>query len=204
MTRFDCKVIGDPSPEIYWFINKKQVRENTTHKLTTNDNETFSLVITNATQSDNGILTCVAKNKFGEISTQCRLTVSEREQVIAPKFIERFSNVTVNEGEPATLHVRAIGTPPPNVTWQKDGVTILQSDNIRIIDEGMGVSRFEIMKTKASDAGWYQCTAQNSAGSTTTKARLLVQSISVRSCEDFGTSQFVQMYPKPLGRSDRT
>lgn len=38
-----------------------------------------------------------------------------------------------------------------------------------------GASTLEIYEAKASDAAWYQCTAQNVAGSTATRARLFVE-----------------------------
>jgi hypothetical protein len=45
--------------------------------------------------------------------------VIEKEQVVAPKFVERFTTVHVKEGEPVVLNARAVGTPIPRITWQK-------------------------------------------------------------------------------------
>jgi hypothetical protein len=50
---------------------------------------------------------------------QCNLNVIEKEQVVAPKFVERFTTVHVKEGEPVVLNARAVGTPIPRITWQK-------------------------------------------------------------------------------------
>jgi hypothetical protein len=47
------------------------------------------------------------------------LNVIEKEQVVAPKFVERFTTVHVKEGEPVVLNARAVGTPIPRITWQK-------------------------------------------------------------------------------------
>lgn len=41
------------------------------------------------------------------------------------------------------------------------------------VDGGMSV--LDLAAARPSDAGWYQCTAQNVAGSTATRARLYVQ-----------------------------
>lgn len=38
-----------------------------------------------------------------------------------------------------------------------------------------GASCLQVLSAGAADAGWYQCNAQNSAGSTATRARLHVQ-----------------------------
>lgn len=50
---------------------------------------------------------------------QCNLNVIEKEQVVAPKFVERFTTVNVKEGEPVVLKARAVGTPIPRISWQK-------------------------------------------------------------------------------------
>lgn len=64
---------------------------------------------------------------------QCSLNVLEMEQVVAPKFVERFQQGQVNEGETLVLQVRAVGTPAPQLTWQKDGVSIQPSDNVQVV-----------------------------------------------------------------------
>lgn len=53
------------------------------------------------------------------LNFQCNLGVVEKELVVAPKFVQRFTPLNVNEGEPITLSVRAVGTPIPRITWQK-------------------------------------------------------------------------------------
>jgi titin len=174
MTRFDCRVTGRPYPEVTWYINQNQVHDDATHKILVNESGNHSLMITNVSRFDGGIVTCVARNKSGEISTQAGLTVLEKEQVVAPKFVERFTTVNVREGEPVRLNARAVGTPVPRITWQKDGAQIIPNDNCYIGVDG-GATALDIPQAMAQDAGWYQCTAQNVAGSTATRARLFVE-----------------------------
>lgn len=76
-------------------------------------------MITNVSRFDAGVVTCVARNKAGETSCQCNLSVIEKEQVVAPKFVERFVTTSVKEGEPVVFMARAVGTPIPRITWQK-------------------------------------------------------------------------------------
>lgn len=47
--------------------------------------------------------------------------------------------------------------------------------DVRIMTDGSGASTLDIPYAKYSDAAWYQCTAQNVAGSTATRARLFVE-----------------------------
>lgn len=174
MTRFDCRITGRPYPEVYWLINDRLVQDDSTHKIIVNEAGSHSLMITNVDRYDGGVVTCVARNKAGEIAHQARLTVLEREQVVAPKFIERFSTANVREGESVMLSARAVGTPVPRITWQKDGSALIPNQNLYIRADG-GATALDIPRATASDAGWYQCTAQNVAGSTATRARLYVQ-----------------------------
>lgn len=174
MTRFDCRVTGRPYPEVTWIINGRQVSDDATHKILVNESGNHALMITNVNRMDSGVITCIAKNKAGESSFQCSLNVIEKEQVVAPKFVERFTTVNVKEGEPVVLHARAVGTPTPRITWQKDGVPITPGPDVRVSTDS-GASTLDISRAKASDAAWYQCTAQNVAGSTATRARLFVE-----------------------------
>ena len=50
----------------------------------------------------------------------------------------------------------------------------MEYSNMQVQSEG-GSSVLQILSTSNADAGWYQCTAQNVAGSTATRARLHVQ-----------------------------
>lgn len=174
MTRFDCRVTGRPYPEVTWYINGHQVTDDHNHKILVNESGNHALMITAVSRLDSGVVTCVAKNKTGETSFQCNLNVIEKEQVVAPKFVERFTTINVREDEPVLLNARAVGTPTPRITWQKDGVPLSSGPEVRVAIDG-GATTLDIPRAKASDAGWYQCTAQNVGGSTATRARLFVE-----------------------------
>lgn len=119
MVKFECRITGRPYPEVTWLINGFAVRDDLTHKILVNEQGEHSLMITSASRNDAGIVTCVARNKAGESSFECMLNVVEKEQVVAPKFVERFTTTTIKEGEPVTFSARAVATPPPRITWQK-------------------------------------------------------------------------------------
>lgn len=122
MTRFESRVTGRPYPEVTWYINGYPVANDATHKILVNESGNNALMITNVNRSDSGIVTCVARNKAGETSFQCNLNVIEKEQVVAPKFVERFTTTNVKEGEPVVFTARAVGTPTPRISWQKVGL----------------------------------------------------------------------------------
>lgn len=66
-----------------------------------------------------GSIVCVARNSQGETRFGLNLRVIEKEQIIAPKFVERFSTVSVKEAETVVLSARAVGNPVPTLSWQK-------------------------------------------------------------------------------------
>lgn len=175
LVRFDARVTGRPYPDVAWFINGQMVADDATHKVLVNEAGNHSLMISKASLSDAGIVTCIAKNKSGEATFQCHLNVLEMQQMVAPKFVERFQQAAVSEGETVVLQCRAVGTPMPLLSWQKDGVTVENSPNVMVQSDMNGASSLQILSASAADAGWYQCNAQNSAGSTATRARLHVQ-----------------------------
>ncbi|XP_055379031.1 titin isoform X2 [Condylostylus longicornis] len=174
MARFDCRVTGKPYPDVFWFINDRQVYDDNTHKILVNESGSHSLMITATSRYDAGVVKCLARNKAGEVLCQAQLNVLEKEQVIAPQFVQRFNTLTVREGEPVVLSARAIGTPIPRLSWQKDGVVISATPNRHISVDGTDTC-LEIPRASAHDSGWYQCNAQNIAGSTATRARLYVE-----------------------------
>lgn len=183
MTRFDARVTGRPYPDVTWYINQVPINDDATHKILVNESGNHSLMITNVSRFDGGIVTCVARNKSGEVAAQAGLVVLEKEQVVAPKFVERFTTVNVREGEPVRLSARAVGTPVPRITWQKDGAQVVPNDNCYIGVDG-GATALDIPQAMSSDAGWYQCTAQNVAGSTATRARLFVETSKQQTAEE--------------------
>lgn len=174
LLRLDCRVTGRPAPEVKWYLNDQEIQNDATHKVLVNEQGSHSLMNMAVSRMDAGRLTCIAKNKTGDAQFDLIINVIEKEQVVAPKFVERFSTISVKEGEPVSLSARAVGNPIPQVSWQKDGVAVMPGRDV-VVTSKDGSSTLEIPVAKLTDAGWYQCMAQNSAGSTATRARLFVE-----------------------------
>ncbi|KAK2708337.1 titin-like [Artemia franciscana] len=171
LVRLDCQVTGRPYPDVTWYLNGQQILNDVTHKILVNEAGSHALMITQASPLDTGIITCAAKNKGGKTSFQINLNVIEKEQLVAPKFVERFQTIL----EPVTLSARAVGTPIPKLTWQKDGVLIQTGQETFVSSDDNGSSALEIPVARLADSAWYQCTATNVAGSAATTARLFIQ-----------------------------
>lgn len=76
MTRFDVRVTGKPYPEVSWYINNRQIKDDATHKILVNESGDHGLMITNVSKADAGQIVCAARSKSGETSFQVNIVRS--------------------------------------------------------------------------------------------------------------------------------
>ena len=177
MVRFDTFVAGRPRPEVDWYYYEpgRPLPDFARMKPVVNEDSVHSLIIESTRTSDAGQYFCFARNKAGEDSFCVNLNVTPREHGEPPHFIEPLTGITTDEGEQVALRCTAVGEPVPALAWQKDNRPLqLRDDRISIAeDNGTGVVVIE--GSQPGDTGWYHCTASNSAGSATTRAKLTVR-----------------------------
>lgn len=101
--------------------------------------------------------------------------VSEHSAValMAPVFEIPLSDVTVVDGEKATLECRVTGTPTPSITWFCENQEVKASQDIRMLYEE-GMCSLDIVDVLPEDEGEYRVEAVNEAGSCHTVAYLTV------------------------------
>ncbi|KAJ8415634.1 hypothetical protein AAFF_G00426140 [Aldrovandia affinis] len=68
------------------------------------------------------------------------------------------------------LECAVTGKPTPAVHWVKNGEMVVPSDYFQIVD----VSNLKILGLVKSDEGFYQCVAENEAGSAQASAQLIL------------------------------
>ena len=61
-------------------------------------------------------------------------------------------------GEPATFILSARGTPPPNITWYRNG-TQVSGSQYEVIKVGANSSQLTIKNVSPADHGYYDCQA---------------------------------------------
>jgi len=107
---------------------------------------------------------------------------SARQVQTAPHFVERLSARTAAEGAAVSLSAQVVGVPPPSVLWSKDGQQLAPpaGDRPYRMDTDGGHVTLRFDRVMPTDAGWYQCTAVNSAGTATSRAKLTVQTTTIR------------------------
>ncbi|KAK0160324.1 hypothetical protein PV328_007750 [Microctonus aethiopoides] len=151
-----CNVIGVPTPIISWYHNAISV--NDLIGIRYEIDEEGSLIIKKLTMENAGMYQCLASNDAGEASSYTWLRVKTSIPVMgaAPQ------NLTVFDGEDATIICHAIGAPIPNASWIfNDTIPIDITGRVQLLETG----DLSITSVKLNDAGKYTCIRSNDAGS---------------------------------------
>ncbi|XP_022250444.1 roundabout homolog 2-like, partial [Limulus polyphemus] len=108
---FECKVGGDPRPNIAWRRKDGKMPNGRAEM-----KEDKSLRIKHVFPADEGIYICEAKNPVGSVSASATLTVHSR-----PAFLVRPKNQRVGLNSNVKFECIATGNPPPSIFWTKEG-----------------------------------------------------------------------------------
>ncbi|TRZ02412.1 hypothetical protein DNTS_034467 [Danionella cerebrum] len=153
-----CETNAVPPPVLTWYKDE--------HLLTSNDKVHILpggrvLQIPRAQSEDSGRYTCVAVNEAGEDSIQYDV------RVLLPPTIRGANgdlpdDVTVLVNKSAVLECHVDGSPPPKISWTKDGRPLTPDSTHKLLSNGRTL---QIFNTHLTDTGRYVCVAQNLAGS---------------------------------------
>lgn len=98
----------------------------------------------------------------------------------APLLTELPTNATIPSTQTIQFRCSASGTPTPDIQWYKDGRLLNSTERIIISSQEFApstvLSVLEIQNTLSTDAGLYNCTAVNEAGSVGTRFHLTINS----------------------------
>uniref|UniRef100_A0ABM0M4D4 Hemicentin-1-like n=1 Tax=Saccoglossus kowalevskii TaxID=10224 RepID=A0ABM0M4D4_SACKO len=161
-----CEVYGLPKPKVTWYKDQlKLPAVNKDKKYTIFSSG--SLLLSAAKISHTGEYTCHVSNEAGNITRVITLEVQ-----VPPSIEDRIEDIRTIEGDHVDLICRASGTPPPKIIWHRGGNVIDDNTPGYVLhDDG----RLSIRSTSVSDAGAYNCVAQNPAGAAYKKIKLQVQ-----------------------------
>ncbi|KAM9829034.1 contactin-3-like [Syngnathus typhle] len=143
----ECFALGNPVPEITWkrangvpFPSKVKMKY-----------ANAVLEIPSFQQEDTGGYECVVENKMGKNTATGLLTFFAK-----PQWIQTMKDTALAIEENLNWECRANGKPKPIHTWLKNGQQLLSRDRILVKDGVLSVSVLTL-----SDAGMYQCVAEN-------------------------------------------
>ncbi|XP_029139630.1 obscurin [Protobothrops mucrosquamatus] len=192
VAKFHLKVKGFPEPRLYWFKDGQPLH--TSDRLQRTDSHEFhALEVLQVTKEDDGQYSVFITNSAGSAYSAAKLVVKGEqaemdrkpeadiyEQLVPPRFLERFTNKKVRRGVSITLSVKVEGTPSPSVTWLKEefhGEDILwiKSDTpgYKLASSNMQHSLI-LLDVEKTYSGNYTCIASNQAGQSICSASLEV------------------------------
>ncbi|XP_063807568.1 contactin-5 isoform X2 [Pseudophryne corroboree] len=147
--RMECFALGNPVPTISWrkvsgFIpSKARLRKSQA-----------VLEIPNVQLEDAGTYECKAENSRGKNAFRGQLQVYTQ-----PQWIEKINDTQLDSGDQLHWECKATGKPRPIYRWLMNGQPLLPQNRVEMVN-GM----LTIHNVNQSDAGMYQCLAENIYG----------------------------------------
>ncbi|XP_040097221.1 obscurin isoform X4 [Oryx dammah] len=193
LAKFQLKVKGYPTPRLYWFKDGQPLTASAHIRMA--DRKTLhTLEVVSVTSEDAGQYSAYISNAVGAAYSSARLLVrgpnepeekpalDARQQLVPPRFLEKFTSKKVKKGSSITFSVKVEGIPPPTVHWLREeaeqgvlwigrhtpGYTVAssaQQHSLVLLDVGR------------QHQGTYTCIASNAAGQALCSAGLHVSGL---------------------------
>ncbi|KAM9227135.1 contactin-4 [Leptosomus discolor] len=162
--KLECFALGNPVPTISWRrADGKQIpRKARRHR------SSGLLEIPNFQQEDAGLYECVAENVRGKNVARGQLTFYAQ-----PNWIQKISDAHTAIEDSVVWECRASGRPKPSYRWLKDGEPLLPQGRVQLEQGSLTITNVSL-----SDAGMYQCVAENRHGIIFASAELSVIAVS--------------------------
>uniref|UniRef100_A0A3P9Q7K8 Ig-like domain-containing protein n=1 Tax=Poecilia reticulata TaxID=8081 RepID=A0A3P9Q7K8_POERE len=93
---------------------------------------------------------------------------------LEPLFTRKLDVLEVIEGRNARFDCKVSGTPPPKVLWSHFDQPLVESEDVRMVQEG-GRHSLIISHVTSDDEGFYTIRARNAHGEAENSAELYIQ-----------------------------
>ena len=88
-----CRIDGNPPPRCFWYHNDRLiVGDDDRYKFAQTDDGVTTLSISKARASDIGVYRCAARNQFGVVVTNARLTVGDTPDRPSRPVVAQFTS----------------------------------------------------------------------------------------------------------------
>ncbi|KAE8736573.1 hypothetical protein FOCC_FOCC017972, partial [Frankliniella occidentalis] len=161
--RLACSVLGAPDLRVTWCKDGFPLFSQP-NVVTKEVDGLCTLEIPTVEVSDSGVYSCSVRDKNGEATTSCTLTVfgDSSPAPRPPMFIRQISEWYRPSVDELTLETRVSAHPMPRVTWLLNGSPLRVSDRYEQQQLSDGTCRLIIRgPDPASDSGRYTCRAAN-------------------------------------------
>ncbi|XP_053561563.1 contactin-5 [Bombina bombina] len=147
--KMECFALGNPVPTISW----RKVSGYIPSKARLRKSQAV-LEIPNVQLEDAGTYECKAENNRGKNAFRGQLQVYTQ-----PQWVEKINDTQLDSGDQLHWECKATGKPRPIYRWLKNGLPLMPQNRIEMVN-GM----LTIHNVNQSDAGMYQCLAENIYG----------------------------------------
>lgn len=178
--KFTVVLAGFPKPVVQWYHSGQVITSSSIYTFV-QENEEYTLVISNVKKELEGQYTCTASNRFGKSTCASYLHVKLKdakkvEQAIGqpPYFTKEIESVQCRVGGQAVFEYRVTGSPFPEIQWFRGSHRLHPSKYCIIVSNVDGSGCIKIMELQQSDGGLYSCRASNPLGETFCNAELIV------------------------------
>lgn len=163
------EIEATPVPEVKWYKDGQEMKENNRISVEKEGNETYKLTIRNARLEDTGSYSIVARNEVNQTTEIWKL------KVLSPPRIRRGLGepIIVDQGGSLALTVEVDSVMPASVKWYRDGELVVEDNHIKMAKEG---NKFvlRIVNVVSEDAGFYKVEISSDHGVVTDETRIRV------------------------------
>ncbi|KAK1168224.1 contactin-5-like isoform X1 [Acipenser oxyrinchus oxyrinchus] len=157
--KLECFALGNPVPTISW----RKVNGNIPSKARLRKSQAV-LEIPNVQLEDSGTYECKAENSRGKNIFRGQLQV-----YTYPQWIRMINDTQLDSGEQLHWDCKATGKPRPSYRWLWNGAPLLSRNRTEMVN-----GELLIKSLHQSDAGMYQCVAENKHGAIYSSAALKI------------------------------
>ncbi|XP_045855646.1 obscurin [Meles meles] len=193
LAKFQLKVKGYPALRLYWFKDGQPLTAS--EHIHMADRKTLhTLEVVSVTREDAGQYSAYISNAVGAAYSSARLLVrgpkdpEEKpasdvgQQLVPPRFLERFTSKKVKKGSSITFSVKVEGSPAPTVHWLREeaerGVLWIGRDSPGYtVASSAQQHSLVLLDVGRQHQGTYTCIATNAAGQALCSATLHVSGL---------------------------
>jgi len=166
----NVKVIGTPQPTLMWLKSGKEIKidEKKYSIIPIDKDGNAKLIIKDINEEDQGLYSCLAKNKIGKNQTDGQIKVTTKLE-----FLQSLKDRDILAQSSCMLLVETNGIPKPTVKWFFNDQEIKNTPKTKI-ETKQNLHTLTLPKTELSDEGIYKCIATNTDGTIETQANISI------------------------------
>ncbi|KAF6738702.1 Striated muscle preferentially expressed protein kinase [Oryzias melastigma] len=168
---FECHVVGPKDTDVDWLADGKLIQPALLNCKMHFDGRKCRLLLNSVHEDDSGTYMCKLSTAKEELTSSGKLKVIPS---LEPLFTRKLDILEVIEGRNARFDCKISGTPPPKVIWSHFDQSLIESEDIRILQEG-GRHSLVISHVTSQDEGLYTIIAQNCHGEAESSSELYIQ-----------------------------